>query len=149
MIFSPAAVYAEAGNDPTMLKGIDIQKNKMTPQTKPKTWTHEQQLEYELARDALSSLEAILFHYKKHTKDPKLKERIEERELELFNKRYKFNGFDDAIVKAVNDTYWTLIRKNSEDPRSYEEKAATGINEKYLTTKVDYGDCKETKGVVQ
>jgi len=114
----------------------------MTTQTKPKTWTHEQQLEYELARDALSSLEAILFHYKRHTKDPNLKERIEERELELYNERYKFDGFDDAIVKAVNDTYWKLIRENSEDSRSYEEKAAAGIDEKYLTTKVDYNECR-------
>ncbi len=103
-----------------------------------KTWTHEQQLEFELARDALSSLEAILFHYKRYIKDQKLKERIEERELELFKERYKFDGFDDEIVKAVNDTYWPLIRENSEDSRSYEEKAATGIDEKYLTTKVNY-----------
>ena len=110
----------------------------MATQTKPKTWTHEQQLEFELARDALSSLGAILFHYSRHTKDQELKRRIDERELELHNERYKFDGFDDEIVNAVNDTYWPLIRENSEDPRSYEEKAAAGIDEKYLTTKVDY-----------
>ena len=107
----------------------------MSAQTK--TLTYKQQLDYELARDALSSLEAILFHYKRYTKDLKLKERIEEREMELYNERYKFNGFDDEIVKAVNDTYWPLIRENSEDSRSYEEKAAAGIDERYLITKVD------------
>lgn len=105
---------------------------------KPKTWTYEQQIEYELALDTLSSLEAILRRQSRIITDKDRINKYKQRALELHKESRKFDGFDDGIVKDVNDTYSALIREYHTMGDTEEEIATIGLPDKFITIKVDY-----------
>ena len=79
---------------------------------KPKTWSHDQHIEYELARHTISSLVAILRRQAYVTKDVMKKDVMKTRARELAQEKYNFDGFDDILVKKVNDTYSYLETSN-------------------------------------
>jgi hypothetical protein len=103
-----------------------------------KTWTQDQQIQYELARDVLSSLSAILSRYQTRITDEKEKKLFFDRSVEISQEKSHFNGFDDEIVKTVIDTYSPLIKEYNDNWVSTEHLIKNGLDHKYITTKVNY-----------
>jgi hypothetical protein len=105
---------------------------------KNNTWTYDQQIQYELALDTISSLKAILRRQAYVIKDEKKIKALRARSIELAKEKYNFNGFDDEIVKSVIDTYSELIREYYTMGETEEEIANIGLPDKFITTKVIY-----------
>jgi len=106
--------------------------------TKPKTWSYDQQIQYELARDTISSLAAILSRQSRVIKDTDKIKIMKKRASELGKEVQHFNGFDDVIVKNVITTYSALIREYHTMGTTEAEIAAIGLPDKFFTTKVEY-----------
>ncbi len=111
---------------------------------KEKKWTLDREISWEMALDAIKEIEGILVRSTYHIDDKEEIKRLDERALEIFKETDKFDMYDDEIVKAVNDTYWPLIRAYFEDPRDDEkELVADKRYEVFLNTKVDYNAFKK------
>jgi len=106
--------------------------------TKPKTWSYDQQIQFELANDTITSLQAILLRQSWVIDDEVKKEVLQTRAVELYGEMNNYNGFDDEIVKDVIDTYSALIREYHTMGTSEEEIAAKGLPDKFITTRVKY-----------
>jgi len=104
----------------------------------PKTWSQDEQIQYELARDTISSLASILSRHAARIDDDKKTERLIYRAVALKRETNNFNGFDTEIVKAVIDTYAPLVKNYYDSEVSEEDLAVIGLDEKYLTTQVKY-----------
>jgi len=106
--------------------------------TRQKTWSYDQQIQYELALDTISSLKAILRRQAHIIKDVMKKDVMKTRANELAQEKHNFNGFDDKIVKSVISTYSALIREYHTMGTTEAEIAAIGLPDKFFTTKVEY-----------
>jgi len=104
----------------------------------PKTWSQDEQIQYELARDTISSLASILTRHAARIDDEKKREELIFRAVSLNKETNNFNGFDTEIVKSVINTYAPLIKEYYDSEVSEEDLAVIGLNKKYLTTKVKY-----------
>lgn len=136
-------------------------------QQEDKVMTYEQEMQYELAKDIIGWLAAALSRYAEYIKDrnnkdsilhndspmiPYTKEResknfasleqeieaFENRERELRKEKKILYDIDDKKMQEVIDTYSALLREYDEDKRSEKQKAAEGIDLKFIETKVDY-----------
>jgi len=103
-----------------------------------KTWSQDEQIQYELARDVISSLASVLSRVGSRTNDLKVKMRLKTRAVELRKEVLLFDGFDTDIVKSVITTYSPLTREYCDSNLSKEDIATIGLDEKYLNTKVNY-----------
>lgn len=108
--------------------------------TKPKTWSYDQQIQYELARDTISSLAAILSRQSRVIKDANKIAIMKKRASSLKKEVRYFNGFDDEIVKNVITTYSALIREYHTMGTTEAEIAEIGLPDKFFTTKVEYAE---------
>ncbi len=104
----------------------------------PKTWSYDQQIQYELARDTLSSLAAILSRQSRVIENEEKISAYKKRSIELSKEKRFFNGFDDEIVKDVVQTYSALIREYHTMGSNEGEIAAKGLPQKFIDTKVNY-----------
>ncbi len=110
---------------------------------KEKKWTLDREISWEMALDAIKEIRGILVRSRYFSDNEEEKQKLRERSLEIFKETDKFDMYDDEIVKAVNDTYWPLIRAYFEDPRSEKELVAAKYYERFLNTKVDYNAFKK------
>ncbi len=110
---------------------------------KEKKWTLDREISWEMALDAIKEIRGILVRSTYHIDDKEEIKRLDERALEIFKEKRNFDMYDDEIVKAVNDTYWPLIRAYFEDPLSEKELVAAKYYERFLNTKVDYNAFKK------
>ena len=106
--------------------------------TKPKTWSYNQQIQFELANDTITSLRAILLRQSRVIKDANKIENFKKRATELYAEMNNYDGFDDEITKDVIDTYSALIREYHRMGTSEEEIAAKGLPDKFITIRVKY-----------
>jgi len=113
------------------------------------TWSQEQQIKYEFARDTISSLSALLSRYSywleildknNTTIEKNYIERINKRAIELSKEIRLFNGFDEEIIQEIIKKYSPLIKKYNDSFNSDEAAAKEGLDEQYLTTKVIYNE---------
>ena len=106
----------------------------------PKTWSQDEQIQYELARDTISSLASILTRHAARIDDEEKTKELIFRAVALKKETNFFNGFDTEIVKNVIDTYSPLVKEYYNSDASEEDLATIGLKEKYITTKVNYDD---------
>lgn len=111
-----------------------------------KTWDNEQQIQYELARDMLSSYSAQLSRVAFKMMDKNMDEveikKITIRASEITKEKKYFNGFDDKKVANVINVYSKLMREFDEEYSSEELATEKGIASKYLETKALYNECR-------
>ena len=116
-----------------------MKKTKMRPQSDGNTWSQDQQIQFELANDTLTSLSAIFSRISYNIDDKEKAEVYFSKALELHKERHIFNGFDDDIVKDIVQTYSALIREYHDMKQNSRELAQVGLPDKFFTTRVDYG----------
>ena len=106
--------------------------------TKQKTWSYDQQIQYELARDTISSLKAILLRQSWVIENADKIKILQKRASELGKEVNHFDGFNDKIIKSVISTYSPLIREYYTMGTTEAEIASIGLPDKFFTTKVAY-----------
>lgn len=102
------------------------------------TWSYDQQIQYELARDTLSSLSSILSRQSYILDDKEKAEIYINRSVEISKEKHFFNGFNDAIIKDVIQTYSPLIREYHTLGVTEEEIGDKGLPQEFISNKVDY-----------
>ena len=108
---------------------------------KDKKWTEDRDIQWELALDAIKEIKGILARSGYYCDNEEEIKKMDERSLELHKEKNNFDMYDDEIVKAVNDTYWPLIKKDTQlyrEKGSREKMVADKDYEMFLNTKVDY-----------
>lgn len=112
-------------------------------------WTDEQQVEYEFARDTISSLSALLSRYTywrellgkaKTKKEINYLARVNERSIELAKEMKLFDGFDTDIIQDIINKYSPLIKEYHDTFDSDETAGEKELDKRYLLTKVLYSE---------
>lgn len=103
-----------------------------------KTWSYDEQIQYELARDTISSLSAILLRQSRIIKDENKIQSLKTRATELNKEIQYFDGWNVAAVKSIIETYSPLIREYHDMGTTEKEIAEIGLPDKFITTKVTY-----------
>jgi len=110
----------------------------------------EIEISYEMARDAIRSIDGILFRYKywlkKIGKDQSEEEKayiewIEKRQRELWQEERDVEGYNfnnKALYDAISDFYWKLDREYMDLPGNDRDIAINGLPDKFVTSKMDY-----------
>ena len=104
-----------------------------------KTWSYEQELEFELALDMLSSYASLLRRVSFKMMDKKIDEveinKIQDCIIKTHQESRSFNAFEDEKVAHVINVYSKLMKDFDRDYPSEEIAAEKGIASKYLETK--------------
>ena len=128
------------------------------PSKKPEPTIGEIEISYEMARDAIRSIDGILFRYtywlekigKDQSEDEKAYiEWIKKRQRELWQEERDVEGYsfnNKALYDAISDFYWKLDReytqwwkeKFPDAEHIGEEIAKHGLPDKFVTSKMDY-----------
>jgi len=104
-----------------------------------KTWSYEQELEFELALDMLSSYASLLRRVSFKMMDKKIDEveinKIQDCAVKIKHESRYFDVVDDEKVAHVINVYSKLMKDFNRDYPSEELAAEKGIASKYLETK--------------
>jgi len=120
------------------------------PSKNPEPTIGEIEISYEMARDAIRSIQGILSRYKywlkKIGKDQSEEEKayiewIEKRRRELVQEERDVEGYNfnnKALYDAISDFYWKLDREYMDLPGNDRDIAINGLPDKFVTSKMDY-----------
>jgi len=108
-----------------------------------KRWTDDQEIAYEVAIKYINEMRGLFSRQMAIIDDEKKKDAYLKRWLELGKEEDRLDGFNDAMIKDVIDTYSELYKEYYNMDDSEEEIAAKGLPEKFLTTKIDYAKYKK------
>jgi len=103
-----------------------------------KRWTYDQEIAYEMAMNYINEIQGLLSRQKALFNDEDKRDVYLKRISEFFKEESLLDGFNDAMIKDVIDTYSELIIEYGEMFRRGEGIKSKELPEKFLTTKVDY-----------